>query len=207
MEFLDVLRGRRSIRTFLQKEVEWWKVAEVLDAGRYAPSTGNLQNWQFLVVNDAAMKQNLAEVCLKQFWMTNGTCIVVLSGLDMMKEYYGVRGEMLYSIQNCATAMQNMLLRAYDLGLGSCWVGAVDEDIVKRVLHIPGNLRVQAIIVIGYSDEKAEVPHRYELADLVSFEKYGEKKHDSIWPIAQHNIKEKSKKKLGNFFQLKKKQE
>ena len=199
MELLDVLRQRRSIRKYLPQEVEWWKIAEVLDAGRYAPSAGNLQNWNFIVIEDLEKKKTIAEFSLKQYWMVESTLLVVCSSMETLTQYYGVRGEMLYSIQNCAACIQNLLLRAQDLRLGSCWVSAFDEDAVKRLLAIPENMRVQAILTLGYADEKAEMPPKYALHDLCSFEEFGLKKDDSVWPLAKHQREEQTKKKLRGF--------
>lgn len=203
METIDAIRGRRSIRKYLNKPVEWWKLAEVLDAGKYAPSSGNLQNWSFIVVEDIERKKAISEFSLQQYWMAEGTFIVVCSRMDMIKQYYDVRGEMLYSIQNCAACIQNMLLRAYDLGLGSCWVSAFDEDAVKRILKIEGDIRVQTIVIVGYSDQKVEMPARHELRELCYFEEWGLSKDDSIWPLAKHKAVEKSKKGLKGLFKKK----
>ena len=200
MELLDALQGRRSIRTFLPKQIEWWKLAEILDAARYAPSAGNLQNWNFIIVEDLERKKALAEISIKQYWMTDATLIIIYSKMDMIKQYYGVRGEMLYSIQNCAACIQNMLLRAYDLNLGSCWISAFDEDAVKRILKITGEIRVQAILCVGYTEEKAEIPPRYELRDLCYFEEFGKRKDDSVWPLAKHKAIEKEKDKTKKLF-------
>ena len=208
METRVVLQGRRSIRSYLSKPVEWWKIAEILDAARFAPSAGNLQNWSFIVIENQEKKKDVAEASLKQYWMVESTLIVVCSRMDLINQYYGTRGEMLYSIQDCASAIQNMLLRAFDLGLGSCWIGAFDEDMVKRSLKIPAEIRVQAILTIGYSDEKVEMPSRHNLQELCYFEIWGGMKDDSVWPLAKHKAKisEKTKKQLFPFLKLKKKE-
>ena len=62
MEFLDALQGRRSIRTFLPKQVEFWKLSEILDAARYAPSAGNLQNWNFIIIENRETKKDCSKI-------------------------------------------------------------------------------------------------------------------------------------------------
>jgi nitroreductase len=201
MEFDEVIKKRRSIRKYQAKKVELSKISQIIDAARLAPSSGNLQNWSFVVVEKQDKKNELAVAALQQFWMQNPTLIIVCSRLGNIRKHYQTRGEMLYSIQNCAAAIENMLLKAAELGLGSCWVGAFDENAAKRILKIPDEIRVQAIVTVGYSAEKNEAPPRYRLGDLTHFEQWGKSRDDSLWPIKKHTKEEKKDKKgfLGFF--------
>lgn len=164
---MDVLRAiftRRSVRDYIEAPVEWDKVGYVLEAGRAAPSSGNLQNWKFIVCSGAEQRKALAEASLNQKWMEKAPIhIVVCSEPKRVEIFYGLRGERLYSVQNCAAAIENMLLAAHSLGLGSCWVGAFDEEMVKRVCSIPDYARPQAIITIGYSSGNEKDPGRTAL--------------------------------------------
>ena len=174
MDTLDAIKKRRSIRKYLDVPVEWYKVTKILEAGKQAPSSGNLQNWRFIIVTDKKMRRKLAEASLQQYWMESAPVhIVVCSQLTIAKQFYGLRGERFYTIQNCAAAIQNMLLAAHSLGLGSCWVGAFDEGKLKTLLDIPEDVRPEAIITIGYPDENPEEPEEYELYDVVFLENYG----------------------------------
>ena len=94
--------------------------------------------------------------------------------LRRIRQFYGVRGERLYSIQNCAAVAQNMLLAAHALGLAGCWVGAFDEDMVNRILSIPedAEIRPQIIIPIGYAGENPVRPQRFVLENLTYFEQW-----------------------------------
>src|SRR3989344_4675552 len=150
-DILEVIRSRRTIRKFSPKSVEWNKISQVLDAGRHAPSAGNLQDWKF---------------------------IVVCSEPEKIIRYYGARGEKLYSVQNNAACVQNMLLAAHALGLGTCWIGAFDEDEVRRVLNIPADARPQAIICLGYPGESPKQPPKYPLETLVFFNSWKNKIRD-----------------------------
>ena len=176
MELLECIKTRRSVRKFLDIPVEWDKVGAVADAGRSAPTAGNLQNWKFIIVLDKEKRKAIAEACLKQFWMEKApVMIVVCSEPEKAKKFYGIRGERLYSIQNCAAAVQNMLLTAHSLGLGSCWVGAFDEDMLKRALGIPEYVRPQAVVPLGYPAEKVPTPMQYQLENIVFMEGWGSK--------------------------------
>ena len=129
MEALECIYTRRSIRKYLSQHVEWEKVGNILEAGRVAPSAGNLQNWRFIVVMDRGKREKIAELCLGQHWMSSAPVhIIICSQPGTCKRFYGTRGEKLYCIQNCAAVAENMLLAAHAQGLGGCWVSAFDED-------------------------------------------------------------------------------
>jgi len=167
-DILELIKTRRNIKFFLPKYVSWDNIARVIDAGRHAPSCGNIQNWKFVVVTEAAGKQKLAELAYEQYDIaTAGALIVVCAETEKAERYYGLRGERLYSVQNCAAAIQNMLLEAHSLGLGSSWIGAFDEDNLKLELSIPEEVRPQAIIAIGYAKQVPEKPPKYPLESLV----------------------------------------
>lgn len=173
MDIFEGIKTRRSVRKYLTVPVEWDKISQIIDAARYAPSSGNLQNWKFIVVTEADKRRALADASLQQYWMADAPVhIVVCTVLERAVQFYGIRGERLYSIQNCAAAVQNMLLAANALGLGACWVGAFEEEAVKRTCGIPDYARPQAIITIGYADEKPPEPLRYTIENVVFIEKY-----------------------------------
>ncbi len=176
MNVIECIKTRRSIRKFLDIPVEWDKVGDIVDAGRHAPNSGNLQNWKFIVVLNQDTRNSIAEACLQQMWMSKAPVhIIICAEPEKTKRFYGIRGERLYSVQNCAAAIQNMLLTAHSLGLGGCWVGAFDEDMLKRVTGIPESVRPQAIIPLGYPAEKVPTPMQYQLENTVFMESWGNK--------------------------------
>ena len=175
MDALECIMTRRSIRKFRPSPVEWDKVGSILDAGRYAPTAGNLQNWQFMVFLDEDRRKAIAEASAGQLWMAQAPVhIVICEKPEPMKQYYGIRGERLYSLQGMAAAAQNMLLAAHALGLGACWIGAFDENVIKRIGNIPERARPQAIVVIGYPDEVVPTPAKLTLENVTYLERYGE---------------------------------
>ena len=176
MELLESIKNRRSIKKYLDLEVPKEKVGMVIDAGASAPSSGNIQNWRFVIVKDKESRKRLADSALQQHWMeTAPVHIIVCAVIDTAKQFYGLRGEKLYSIQNCASAIQNMLLMAHSLGLGACWVRSFDEEKVRRILAITENARPQAIITLGIPDEKPPEPSRIPLTHIAFLEKYNNK--------------------------------
>lgn len=190
MELDKCIKTRRTIREYQDKEVPWDLVAKVIDAGRLAPSSGNLQNWKFVVVLDDGKKEKLAEACLQQTWMIKAPVhIVVVAEPESAERYYGARGERLYTVQNCAAAVENMLLMAHNLGLGACWVGAFDERMVGKVVGLPDNVRAQAIITMGFPGEKIKKPAKYPLENVTYFNGWRGKIKDVPGYMGYHSVK------------------
>ncbi|MFO7710888.1 MAG: nitroreductase family protein [Candidatus Woesearchaeota archaeon] len=175
METLDCIATRRSVRKYKSEDICMDDVGKIIYAGHQAPSAGNLQNWKFIIVKKQETRTAIAEACYKQLWMCDAPVhIVVCANTEEVEQYYGVRGERLYSIQNCAAAVENMLIAATDIGLGSCWVGAFEEEALRGVVGIPDSIRPQAVITIGFAAEKPKAPPWTCDIDSVCFlESYG----------------------------------
>jgi len=179
LEILDIIKSRRSIRKYLDIPVEWDKIVKILEAGKAAPSSGNLQNWKFIIIKEKSTQKQISEACLQQYWMQQAPIhIVICSKNEAMKKFYGIRGERLYSIQNCAAAIQNMILTAHAQGLGTCWVGAFEESMLASAVSIPDDVRPQGIITIGYPDEKVPEPAEFPLEFVCFLESYGRRIED-----------------------------
>lgn len=175
MDALECMRTRRSIRKFLNKPVEFDKVLRICEAGSWAPSSGNLQNWRFVVLTERDLIKTLPQHCLNQDYVNAPVVIVICASDELVEKHYGIRGSRLYSVQNCSAAIENMLLAAHALGLGSCWIGAFDEEKVMELLNVPGHARPQALLVFGYSDEVPVTKRLRGLANVVYFNSYGNK--------------------------------
>ena len=178
MDILELIKKRRSVRDYLEKKVENEKLFKVLEAGRWSPSSGNVQNWRFLIITDFNIKSKLADACMGQYWIINAPIIVVvLSDDSKLRMLFGQRGEMTYSIQNCSVAMQNMMLAAESLKLSTSWVGAYDEEKVLRVLRVNDpNIVLRGMFAMGYSKKVPPPPVRIDLDKLVYFNLWGNKK-------------------------------
>ncbi|MBU90781.1 hypothetical protein CMO94_04515 [Candidatus Woesearchaeota archaeon] len=200
MEVFDAIRSRRSIRKYKDKQVAWDNIVTIMQAGKYAPSAGNLQNWKFIVVKNDETRKAIAKACLQQEWMEVAPVfIVVVAEPEKAERYYGSRGARLYTIQGCSAAIENMLLTAHSLGLGTCWIGAFDEDEIWRVLGLPEEKSVQAVITIGYADENPEPPPKYRIEHMMFFEKWWgrlefPKTHLGWWSAGNKRIVDEGKK-------------
>ena len=173
MEVFDCIRTRRSVRKYKDKAVPWDNIVEILQSGKYAPFAGNITNVKFIVVKNEDKRIAIAEASAQQYWMQDAPVhIVVVGEPEKAERYYGTRGVRLYTIQGAASAIQNMLLTAHSLGLGSCWVGAFDEEEIRRLCNLPEHVNVQGIITIGYADEHPEAPPKYRIEHIMFFEKW-----------------------------------
>jgi len=177
MDVLDLIKNRRSVRDYSEKKVEKNKLLKILEAGRWSPSSGNVQNWRFIAVDEDRKKMQIAEACLGQYWLTSVPVIIIVASDDSkLRMLFGQRGENVYSIQNCSVAIENMMLEAESINLASCWVGAYDEEKLLRILKIEDpNISIRGLVAIGYSKGKQPTPSRISLDKIVFFNEYGNK--------------------------------
>lgn len=203
MDVKEAIVTRRSIRNYLVgKPVPNDIIAEILDIARFAPSSGNLQNWKVVIVSDPGKKEELSTAALKQKWITSApVLLVVCNNLADVKRLYKDRGEFLYSIQNVAVFVQNILLVAKSFGLGTCWVGAFDPAAVRMVLKIPEDVEPDAIISLGYPAEEPETPLRKNVDQFSFFEDWDRaEKGFGVFPLEKHKFKVEEVQSKGKSF-------
>jgi len=169
MDLINVLKLRRSVRHYSIKKVAFADISEICEAGMHAPMAGNIFTVKFIIVSEKEKIKLLAEACQQPFLTQAPYVIIVYSKLDQIELSYGERGK-IYSRQQAGAAIENMLLRATELGLGSCWVGWFDENIVKRICNIPAKFKVEALLPIGKPIEKPFPKKKPELNMVTSFE-------------------------------------
>ena len=168
MELSEAINGRRSIRAFKTQDVEEATVMKLIEAARWAPSAGNTQPWKFVIVRKLTVKRALAKAALNQVHVEEAPVVIVVCADEKRSSTgYGIRGKLLYCLQDTAAATQNILLTAHSLGLGSCWVGAFDEGPARKALNIPDGVRPVAIIPVGYPDETPRQRARRLLTEIV----------------------------------------
>ncbi len=152
MDFWEVIAARHSVRDFdTRRDVPAEHIRRILEAAIAAPSAGNRQPWHFFVVREARARTCLAAAAYGQVFVSEApVVIVVCAEPDRSAARYGLRGKMLYCLQDTAAATEHILLAATALGLGACWVGAFDENEVSQCLALPPSLRPVALVPIGY---------------------------------------------------------
>ncbi|MHA1129580.1 MAG: nitroreductase family protein [Candidatus Helarchaeota archaeon] len=174
MQFFEVVDRRRSIRNFRrEKKIPREDLEKILETAVKAPSAGNRQSWEFIVVTREEVKMGLAKAALSQTFLAQAPVVVVVCANKLRSaEVYGQRGSELYCIQDTAAAIQTMLLTITALGYGSCWIGAFNESSVKTILHLPHEIRPVAILPIGVPKRIPKPTSRIPVRELVHNERY-----------------------------------
>ena len=167
MNLKDALQERRSIRKYKDRPIEQDLVESILEMAETAPSAGNLRAREYVVVTRPEIKPMLSVAAYGQEHVAKAPVLIVVCADPMKsKRRYGDRGH-LYCIQDAASAATCILLAACDVGLGTCWTGAFDDEAVKDVLGIPERLIPTAIICLGWPDEKPTPPPGKDMAEAV----------------------------------------
>ena len=171
LDFQELSKSRRSIRGYKEQDVTKEQLMKLIEAAQSAPSAGNCQPWHFYVLKDKKLQAQIKESAYNQdFILSAPACIVVCTDSKRNESRYGERGRDLYSIQDTAAAIQNILLCAKSMGLGTCWVGAFDEAKVAEILNLPEKFRPVAIIPVGYPANDSYSPqNRRPVAEIVTF--------------------------------------
>jgi len=169
--FLELSKSRRSIRGFKDKDVTKEQLTQLVEAAQSAPSGGNCQPWHFYVIKDKNLQAEIKEKSCRQDWiLTAPAFIVVCAEGGRSESRYGERGRDLYSIQDTAAAIQNILLCAKNMGLGTCWCGAFDEEKLSEILNLPEKFRPVGLIAVGYPAENSYPPQdRRPIDEIVTF--------------------------------------
>jgi nitroreductase len=168
MEFVDCINRRRSIRAFAPQQVEADKIQRILEAVNQAPSAGNLQAYEVYVVNREAEKASLAKAASGQDFVASAPLVLAFCTHPKRSQgKYGQRGEQLYAVQDATIACTYAMLAATDLGLGSVWIGAFNEDKVRQVIRAPEDQRPLALLPIGYPAEEPDPSSRRAPDDLI----------------------------------------
>ena len=173
MDVFEAIVSRRSIRAFKLDNIPEKILNKILEAAWWAPSAGNLQAREFILVTDPELKRKLCNAALGQSFIEEAPIdIVVCANERRSAQRYGQRGKELYCIQDATASVQNILLAAHALGLGTCWVGAFSEENVSETLNLPNGVKPIAIIPLGYPAEHPSVTPRMRLKDLVHKNRY-----------------------------------
>lgn len=180
MDIFEAIHERRSVRKYKEKNVEEEKIEKVLNAARWAPSWANTQCWRFVVVKDKKIRNELASALSKNNPATDSvkTAPVVIVGCAE-KEVSGYKkGEPVtekgdWFMFDCGLAMQNLMLGAKALGLGTVQVGYFNSEKVKEILSLPNGIIPVAMTPLGYPEKEPKAPPRKNLDEIVFENKYG----------------------------------
>ncbi|HAI21436.1 MAG TPA: nitroreductase [Clostridiales bacterium UBA8153] len=163
MDIFEAIKNRRSIRRYRTDPVPPEVLGQVLEAGRVAPSAANRQAWKFVVVTDAAIRQELVPACRSQQFVGQAPVVIAACATEAGRKWNQV---------DLAIAVDHMTLAAHGLGLGTCWIGAFEEEAVRGILGIPEGVSVVVLLTLGYADGPGRPPSRKELGEVVCYQRY-----------------------------------
>lgn len=181
MELIDIIKKRRSVRSYLDKPVEDDKIEQIIEAARLAPSACNTQPWRFVVVKDRVLKDKLYKKALSSIVIPNKwaqtapVLIVACANLSLIAHRIGagIKG-IEYHLLDMGIASEHLVLAATELGLGTCWIGWFNEKAIRNILSIPRNIKIVALIALGYPKEelKPNKKERLTLDEILYWNRY-----------------------------------
>ncbi len=176
MDFYQVIKTRRSVRSYKPDPIPEEVLMRVLNSARIAPSGNNRQPWKFIIIKDEERKKKMIELCKGQKFVAEAPVLIVACGRNI---HYN-RGEWMgdYSmIVDVAIAVDHLTLSARAEGLGTCWIGSFDNEGIKKFLGIPKDVNVVALTPLGYPKDPSifkETENRKKLEEIICYEKWEE---------------------------------
>ncbi len=182
MDVLEAIKKRRSIRSFKSTPINQETLDAILEAGRLAPSWGNTQTWRFVIIQDNKVKTQLADdatplgsrnnVVLKQAPAVIAAC-AELKRAGWREGKPTTDKEGYWFMFDAALALENMVLEAQELGIGTLYIGAFDAKKAGSVLGVPEGYSCVVLLPLGYPDEQPEARPRKDISEIVFKNKFG----------------------------------
>ncbi len=166
MQTLEVLKKRRSVRSFSAKPLPRNLAEELIDCARLAPTARNDQPWEFVVITKKDTLRELGSLAENGSFIKDSSCCIAV--LCRETKYY---------LEDGCAATENILIAACDLGLSGCWVAGDKKpyaDKVKELLGVPAALKLVSLIPLGYSDAEQGLPAKRPLKEILHWETYKE---------------------------------
>jgi len=166
-DFSGFLARRSSVREYDETLLTEEEIEYILSCASTAPSAGNLESWDVVVVTDEETRIALSEVAFDQPHVEKAPALfVVCANYVRSMSQYGERG-ILYAIEDASIACTYMMLAAHARGLHTCWTGAFDDDGVREVLGLPAHIRPLAILAAGHGHSSSKLSGRLDIKEHV----------------------------------------
>jgi len=169
MDVFEAIKNRYSCRSYKAESIPEEKLNKILEAARLAPSAHNEQEWKFIVVKDVEKRKELVIAALSQDFIAEAPVVIVAVATD--PEHILSSGVPVYAV-DLAIAIEHMALQAVEEELGTCWIGAFNQEEVKRVLEIPEECKVVALMPLGFPADKPGPKSRKEMEEIVSYDSF-----------------------------------
>jgi len=163
MEFSEILTTRRSVRKYSPQPVEQEIIKQCLEAARFAPSACNAQPWKFIIIDDEAVKEKFAKEAFSgiyrgtMFAAKAPALVAIISDPQWLPRAGGAIRKTDFHLIDIGIAGEHFVLKAAELGLGTCWIGWFDEVKAKNVLGITGSKKVEILLALGYPAKNSSV--------------------------------------------------
>jgi nitroreductase len=164
MEILECIKTRRSIRNYSDQSIDKSGIDKIIEAAIWAPSGKNGQPWKFKVITDKELINQISDMSIYGNWMKNASCFICVF-LDKEKSYDYIK-----DVQSCGAAIQNILLCAHSLGIGSCWIGEIlekSEQIIKLLKFNENRYELMALVILGYKASRTLNPGRRDISSFL----------------------------------------
>ncbi len=171
MQVDEAIKNRRSVRAYKSDPIPEQSLRKVLEAARLAPSAHNDQDWKFIVVKDLKKRKQLAQAANSQSFIAEAPVIMVAVALNPERV---MSCEVPAYAVNLTIAVDHMTLQACEQGLGTCWIGAFSQEEVKKVLNIPDQYKVVALLPLGFPSDSPRPKTRKSLEEIICYENFNE---------------------------------
>ena len=165
MSLLNLILSRRSIRRYEDRDLPEEVLQKILEAGRQAPSAVNRQPFRFVVVNNGDLMKNLCDNLINRFVKYAPVAIVGCANVKSL-----LTGK--WAVVDTTIAMQNMVIAAWSIGIGSCWIGGCKEKEIKKLLKIPDKWKFVGLLTLGYPAEQPKQRKKKQFEKLFSFNSF-----------------------------------
>jgi nitroreductase len=211
MSVFDTINQIRSFRSGNDKQIPRKTIGRILEAGRQAPSPGNVQSLEFIVVEADSKKKILADATGDERFQEVPTAVIVLSDINRMERKVGEHEAEDACSSEAGCAVQNMRLTAREQDISSCWVTGFDDSLISNSFNVPEEKLPRAVVGFCYADSEYEKPDRFGMNSVVFYDSYGNQianLFDGLqWKGLKDNKKTASRKSKGLMERLREKKE
>lgn len=188
MNFDEIVRARKSVRSFKKKKVNFRDILDAVEAANQGAFAGNHNHMNYLIVENKETIEEIARHC-EQVWIAEAPVVVLVFSDDKhLENMYGERGRV-YSRQQAGAAIKVFMLKLTELGLGSCWVGAYDDPKIRTKLGVPQDLQIEGVIPIGYSNDLKEKKEKRSIESTIYWERWENDKKPTTFQEEKHDFR------------------